>query len=130
MNQSRTEALAKVTIDSSLMYPTTTRRFLMCLWEMDGLRIELVPRTAKEMHGFVQDSERAYWRRGLRKEGERTGRGWPPQIIEAIAEATATAAANWVRIPVKLITGSGAKLDSDSGQTGHRSERSDAGVGL
>ena len=35
-----------------------------------------------------------------------------------------------VRIPVKLITDSGAKLDSDSGQTGHRSERSDAGVGL
>ena len=34
-----------------------------------------------------------------------------------------------LRIPVKLITGSGAKLDSDSGQTGHRSERSDAGVG-
>ena len=35
-----------------------------------------------------------------------------------------------MRIPVKLVTGSGAKLDSDSGQTGHRSERSDAGVGL
>ena len=34
-----------------------------------------------------------------------------------------------LRIPVKLITRSGANLISDSGQSGHRSERSDAGVG-
>ena len=32
--------LASVTIDSSLMYPTTSRRFLMALWEMEGLRLK------------------------------------------------------------------------------------------
>ena len=30
-------------------------------------------------------------------------------------------------IPVKVVTDSGAKLDTDSGQSGHRSKRSDAG---
>ena len=35
-----------------------------------------------------------------------------------------------VRIPVKLITDSGVKPITDSGQTGHLSERSDAGLGL
>ena len=33
-----------------------------------------------------------------------------------------------VGIPVKVVTDSGAKLDTDSGQSGHRSERSDAGA--
>ena len=36
----------------------------------------------------------------------------------------------WVRIPVKVITDSGLNVISESGQSGHRSERSDAGVGL
>ena len=35
-----------------------------------------------------------------------------------------------VRIPVKVITDSGLNVISESGQSGHRSERSDAGVGL
>ena len=35
-----------------------------------------------------------------------------------------------LRIPVKLITDSGVKPITDSGQTGHLSERSDAGLGL
>ena len=36
----------------------------------------------------------------------------------------------WVRIPVKVISDSGLNVISESGQSGHRSERSDAGVGL
>ncbi len=35
-----------------------------------------------------------------------------------------------LRIPVKVITDSGGKVISESGQSDHRSERSDAGVGL
>ena len=35
-----------------------------------------------------------------------------------------------VRIPVKVISDSGLNVISDSGQSDHRSERSDAGVGL
>ena len=35
-----------------------------------------------------------------------------------------------MRIPVKVISDSGLNVISDSGQSGHRSERSDAGVGL
>ena len=34
-----------------------------------------------------------------------------------------------LRIPVKVITHSGGKVISESGQSDHRSERSDAGVG-
>ena len=36
----------------------------------------------------------------------------------------------YVRIPVKVVTDSGGKLITHSGQSDHRSERSDAGVGL
>ena len=96
MGQDRSQTLASVTIDSSLIYPTTSRRFLMALWEMEGLKVELLPRTVKEMYGFVQDSERGYWRRALKKEGRRTGRMWPPETVEAVAEATAHAAGRWV----------------------------------
>ena len=88
--------LANVTIDSSLMYPTTGRRFLMALWEMDGLKIELLPRTVQEMYGFVQNSEFNYWNRGLRKEGQRTGQIWPEETIDAICQASADAAGAWV----------------------------------
>ena len=77
--------LASVTIDSSLMYPTTSRRFLMALWEMEGLRINLVPKAVQEMYGYVQESEREYWYERLDKESERTGRAWAPEIAEAIA---------------------------------------------
>ena len=35
-----------------------------------------------------------------------------------------------LRIPVKVISDSGLNVISDSGQSDHRSERSDAGVGL
>ena len=35
-----------------------------------------------------------------------------------------------LRIPVKVISDSGLNVISESGQSGHRSERSDAGVGL
>ena len=94
--QDRSTALASVTIDSSLIYPTTARRFLMALWEMDGLRIELLPRTVQEMYGFIQDSERGYWRRGLVKEAQRTGTQWPPQTVEEVSEAAAAAAGEWV----------------------------------
>ena len=96
MQEQRDAGLAKVTVDSSLMYPATSRRFLMSLWEMEGLRIELVPRTVKEMYGFVQDSEWAHWRAALIKEGQRTGRTWSPQETRAIAQAAANASAQWV----------------------------------
>jgi hypothetical protein len=35
-----------------------------------------------------------------------------------------------MRIPVKVISDSGLNVISESGQSGHWSERSDAGVGL
>ena len=35
-----------------------------------------------------------------------------------------------LRIPVKVISDSGLNVISESGQSGHRSERRDAGVGL
>ena len=88
--------LASVTIDSSLMYPTTSRRFLMALWEMEGLRINLVPKAVQEMYGYVQESEREYWHERLDKESERTGRAWAPEIAEAIARAAEQGAADWV----------------------------------
>ena len=88
--------LASVTIDSSLMYPTTSRRFLMALWEMEGLRINLVPKAVQEMYGYVQESEREYWYERLDKESERTGRAWAPEIAEAIARAAEQSAADWV----------------------------------
>ena len=88
--------LASVTIDSSLMYPTTSRRFLMALWEMEGLRINLVPKAVQEMYGYVQESEREYWHERLDKESERTGRAWAPEIAEAIARAAEQSAADWV----------------------------------
>jgi hypothetical protein len=88
--------LASVTIDSSLMYPTTSRRFLMALWEMEGLRINLVPKAVQEMYGYVQESEREYWHERLDKESERTGCAWAPEIAEAIARAAEQGAADWV----------------------------------
>ena len=100
MEQDRSEALASVTIDSSLIYPTTSRRFLMALWEMEGLKVELLPRTIQEMYGFVQDSERSYWRRALAREAGRTGRTWPPETVEAVAAATAAAAGEWVNTEI------------------------------
>ena len=100
MAQDRGEALASVTIDSSLIYPTTSRRFLMALWEMEGLKVELLPRTIQEMYGFVQDSERSYWRRALAREAGRTGRAWPPETVEAVAAATAAAAGRWVNTEI------------------------------
>ena len=74
MNAPARTGLAGVTIDSSLMYPTTSRRFLMALWEMEGLRIELVPRAVQEMYGYVRESEREYWHERLEKETQRTAR--------------------------------------------------------
>ena len=96
MQQDRSETLASVTIDSSLIYPTASRRFLMALWEMEGLKIELLPQTIHEMYGFVQSSERSFWRRGLAKEAGRTGRTWPPDTVEAVIAATMAAAGEWV----------------------------------
>ena len=57
-------------------------------------------------------------------EVEESAREGSPAFIDALGRAVS----RYVRIPVKLITGSGVKLDSDSGQAGHRSERSDAGL--
>ena len=79
MEQNRDQSLARVTIDSSLVYPTTSRRFIMALWEMEGLRVELLPRTIQEMFGFVQDSERRHWGARTRAEAERTGVSLPTQ---------------------------------------------------
>ena len=52
--------------------------------------------------------------------------------ITAFALVPVAAFGFWfgVRIPVKVISDSGLNVISDSGQSGHRSERSDAGVGL
>ena len=49
----------------------------MALWEMEGLRIGLLPRTVQEVVGFVEDSESGYWRRAMCKEGKRAGHNWP-----------------------------------------------------
>ena len=43
---------------------------------------------------------------------------------------TRTSKHRYLRIPVKVISDSGRNVISDSGQSDHRSERSDAGVGL
>lgn len=96
MQPPRAQGLASVTVDSSLMYPTTTRRFLMALWEMEGLRIELVPRTAQEMYGMVRESEREQWYRRLRWDTKRTGRVWAPESVEKIIDAAQNAAGQWV----------------------------------
>ena len=90
------EGLASVTIDSSLIYPTTSRRFLMGLWEMADLRVELVPRAVQEMHGYVRESEKEQWHRQIKGDTERTGKTYPPETADAIAEAGAAAAGNWV----------------------------------
>ena len=50
--------------------------------------------------------------------------------ISAARLRTAVEAGGEVRIPVKVISDSGLNVISDSGQSDHRSERSDAGVGL
>ena len=88
--------LAAVTVDSSLMYPTTARRFLMTLWEMEGLKIELVPRAVQEMYSYVRESEGDQWYRHLRGETQRTGMTWAPETVERIVEVAASAAAKWV----------------------------------
>ena len=61
--------------------------------------------------------------------------GWPasvwwscsatPRALRAMSRVCAR-----LRIPVKVISDSGLNVISESGQSGHRSERSDAGVGL
>ena len=85
-----------MTVDSSLMYPTTSHRFLMALWEMEGLKIELVPRAVQEMYGYIRESEREYWHQRLGKEAERTGKTWPAEVAEAIASTAEAAAGDWV----------------------------------
>ena len=50
---------------------------------------------------------------------------WPPHRARGSRKDS-----DKLRIPVKLITDSGVKPITDSGQTGHLSERSDAGLGL
>ena len=96
MEQNRDKSLARVTIDSSLVYPTTSRRFIMALWEMEGLKVELLPRTIQEMFGFVQDSERRHWGARTRAEAERTGVSLPAKTVSSIEKATALAAGAWV----------------------------------
>ena len=98
-------SLANVTIDSALMFPTTARRFLMALWEMEGLRIGLLPRTVQEMVGFVEDSESGYWQRAMRKEGKRAGHKWPSETIVDVAEAAADAARAWMHEELGDATG-------------------------
>ena len=60
--------------------------------------------------------------------------GWLPEQqfrrLHLIANNSRFVILPEVRIPVKLITDSGVKPITDSGQTGHLSERSDAGLGL
>ena len=98
MEQDRSQSLARVTVDSSLIYPTTTRRFIMALWEMEDLRVDLVPRAVREMWGFVQDSEHDYWSRRLKKEAVRTGTRLPADTATAIEKAAAVAAGAWVNV--------------------------------
>ena len=96
----RSWSLSSVTIDSSLVYPTTSRRFLMALWEMEDRKVELLPRTVKETWGFVQDSEIEYWGRRLAKEAERTATTVPPDVARAIKEAAAVTAGVWINAEV------------------------------
>ncbi len=90
------DALSQVTIDTSLLYPSTARRFLMTLWDMQALKIPVLPRTSRELHGVIKESESAYWKRRLKREATRTGMHWSPQIIIAIADAASEAAGQWV----------------------------------
>jgi len=88
--------LDNITVDSSLMYPTTSRRFLMALWEMDGKRVALVPRAVQEMYGFVRQSEERFCQRALHKQTERTGRIYSPGDRQIIIDAAVEAAGEWV----------------------------------
>ena len=51
------DALSQVTIDTSLLYPSTARRFLMTLWDMQALKIPVLPRTSRELHGVIKEQE-------------------------------------------------------------------------
>ena len=59
---------------------------------------------------------------------------WVPYLVGARLEVVVamdwTSFARDLRIPVKVVSDSGLNVISDSGQSDHRSERSDAGVGL
>jgi len=97
--------LDNITVDSSLMYPTTSRRFLMALWEMDGKRVALVPRAVQEMYGFVRQSEERFCQRALHKQTERTGRIYSPGDRQIIIDADQALeeAGHWTTQPTKLL---------------------------
>ena len=111
MPDTRPVSLTAITIDSSLLNPTTARRFLMCLWEMDGLPIPLVPRTTLELHGLMKDSERTHWETALTRQSERTGQIWTAEHRHQIQDAAATATATWFDD----------ELNSGTTDTNHRS---------
>lgn len=87
---------AEVALDTSLLAPPTSRRFFMAAWELQGLRVPVLPRVRRELHGVLGDSEQEHWIRVL--DGQRSrGVNHSPATTNRILDAVEEAARQWVR---------------------------------
>ena len=87
---------AEVALDTSLLAPPTSRRFFMAAWELRGLRVPVLPRVVRELHGVLGDSEQEHWTRVLDGESRRGVIRSPATTIQILA-AVEEAARQWVR---------------------------------
>ena len=86
----------EVVLDTSLLAPPTSRRFFMAAWERQGLKVPVLPRVVRELHGVLGDSEQAHWTRVLAGQADR-GVRHSPSTTNRVLEAVENAARQWVR---------------------------------
>lgn len=87
---------AEVALDTSVLAPPTSRRFFMAAWEMQGLRVPVLPRVVRELHGVLGDSEQGHWERVLKGDASR-GVHHSPTTANRILAIVEKAARQWVR---------------------------------
>ena len=86
----------RATADTGLLGDPSCRRFLMCLWELAGAPLVVMPTVADELVGNVRQSERRHWVGVLRYDARYGNRTYPPETGAAIIEAARQAAGEWI----------------------------------
>ncbi len=68
----------------------------MAAWELHGLRVPVLPRVVRELHGVLSDSEQGHWARVLAGQA-RCGSRHSPSTTNQILDVVQEAASQWVR---------------------------------
>lgn len=87
----------RITTDTQLLAYSTSRRFLMALWELAGATLTITPTVAEELADTVRHAETRRWQKIINRDYSLRNYRYSEAVFRNILKQTSRAASDWIQ---------------------------------